>query len=161
MAESVAVASENNLSHAEQADRIIKSYSGWAAGAGLIPFPFIDLAAIIGVQMKMLNELSKLYGTAFIENAGKSAVTTLLITVVPSGYAGAAASSVKLIPGVGTILGAAVVPGAAAAATYAIGKLFKQHFETGGTMLTFDADKMREHFKAEFEAAKSPSRKAS
>ncbi|MEO0392388.1 MAG: DUF697 domain-containing protein [Pseudomonadota bacterium] len=158
MAES-STATKTDLSNADQADMTIKSYCGWAAGAGLIPLPYVDLAAIIGVQMKMLNDLSKLYDTPFKENAGKSAVSALLVTAIPSGYAGAAASSVKMIPGIGTLLGAAVVPGAAAAATYAIGKVFKQHFESGGTMLTFDAEKMREHFQAEFDSAKSSSRK--
>jgi hypothetical protein len=32
--------------------------------------------------------------------------------------------------------------------------VFSQHFETGGTLLDMDADKLRMHFKAEFETAK-------
>jgi hypothetical protein len=47
-----------------------------------------------------------------------------------------------------------LVPTLASAATIAIGRVFTQHFETGGTLLDIDADKLRTHFKAEFEAAK-------
>jgi uncharacterized protein (DUF697 family) len=144
----------------DEADRIIKLYCRWAAGAGLIPLPYIDLAAILGVQMKMLSDMSKLYDIPFSANAGKSAASALLVTVLPSGFAASAGSLVKMVPGIGTLLGAAVAPAAGFAATYAIGKVFKQHFESGGTMLTFDADKMREHFKAEFESAQ-PVKKAS
>jgi hypothetical protein len=35
-----------------------------------------------------------------------------------------------------------------------MGRVFSQHFEAGGTLLDFDADKLRSHFKTEFEAAK-------
>jgi len=40
------------------------------------------------------------------------------------------------------------------ASTYAIGNLFIRHFESGGTLLNMDPQKMREHFKEEFENGK-------
>ena len=55
--------------------------------------------------------------------------------------------------------GQVVMPGFAAAVTWAMGRIFIQHFETGGTLLDFDADKMREHFQAEFEAEQSKGKK--
>jgi uncharacterized protein (DUF697 family) len=161
MATTVGTAEATTLSKHDEADRIIKTYSAWAAGAGLIPLPYIDLAAILGIQMKMLSDMSKLYQTPFSANAGKSAVSALLLTVLPSGFASSAASMIKAIPGVGMLLGAAVAPAAGFAATYAIGSVFKQHFESGGTMLSFDAEKMREHFRAEFERAHASKKSSS
>jgi hypothetical protein len=32
------------------------------------------------------------------------------------------------------------------ASTYALGKVFIQHFESGGTFLDFDPEKVKEHF---------------
>ncbi|MEZ5671856.1 MAG: hypothetical protein R3E08_05540 [Thiotrichaceae bacterium] len=40
------------------------------------------------------------------------------------------------------------------AATYAIDKVFVQHFESGGTFLDFDPEAVREHFAAEFAKGK-------
>jgi hypothetical protein len=33
------------------------------------------------------------------------------------------------------------------ASTYALGRIFIQHFNSGGTFLTFDAEKVQEHFR--------------
>jgi hypothetical protein len=51
------------------------------------------------------------------------------------------------------------MPGFAAAVTWAMGRVFIQHFETGGTLLDFNAEKMRDYFKSEFEAASSKGKK--
>jgi len=34
--------------------------------------------------------------------------------------------------------------------TYGIGKVFVQHFESGGTFLNFDAQKTKDYFKSQF-----------
>ncbi|MBB5516323.1 uncharacterized protein (DUF697 family) [Rubricella aquisinus] len=148
---------EESQTNQDAAKAIVKTYMGWSAGAALIPMPYVDLAAITGIQVKMIADLSDQYDMPFRKSAAKTAVAALLATVIPAGFAGGAASLVKAIPGVGPILGIAAMPTFAAASTYAIGSVFTQHFESGGTLLDFDADAMREHFKAEFEAASSKS----
>ena len=35
--------------------------------------------------------------------------------------------------------------------TWALGKVFIQHFESGGTFLDFDPEEVKEYFKAQFE----------
>jgi hypothetical protein len=47
------------------------------------------------------------------------------------------------------------MPAFGAAATYAVGQVFIQHFESGGTFLDFDPDKVREHFRQEFDRARA------
>ena len=130
--------------------QVVKRHSLYSAGAGLIPVPWLDLAAVTGIQLKMLNDLSKLYAVPFSEERGKSIVSALLGGYVPTkaGY-GAAGSFIKGIPGVGGLLGIFVVPGFAAGSTWAVGKVFIQHFASGGTFLDFDPDKVREHFSSE------------
>ena len=34
-----------------------------------------------------------------------------------------------------------------AASTYAVGQIFIQHFESGGTLLTFDPERVRAHYR--------------
>jgi hypothetical protein len=48
------------------------------------------------------------------------------------------------------LLSTFVVPATAAAATFALGKVLIEHFEMGGTLLTFDANAVRKHYYDEF-----------
>jgi uncharacterized protein (DUF697 family) len=128
------------------AEHIVNGYVGWASGAGLIPIPGLDLAGIGAVQIKMLNDLSKLYDVPFSKNAAKLILGTL------AGSGGAvlltlpATSLLKLVPIVGHIAAMFTEPAAAAATTYALGKVFILHFESGGTMLDFNPEAMRKYY---------------
>jgi uncharacterized protein (DUF697 family) len=76
--------------------------------------------------------------------------------VLPANLAGGGIGSlIKSVPVVGQLAGVLLMPGFAAAVTWAMGRIFVQHFETGGTLLDIDAAKMREHFKQEFDAAQA------
>jgi uncharacterized protein (DUF697 family) len=127
----------------------------WALGAGVVPFPVADLVAIIAVQVKMLKELSDLYAVPFREDIAKKLIASLI-----AGFGGISlgialgGSLAKLIPAFGTAIGVVAIPVAAGALTHATGRVFVMHFESGGTLLDFDPSKVREHFRAEFEAAK-------
>lgn len=139
----------------EQAMALVNSYLPWSAGAGLLPMPMLDTAALIAVQLRMLSKLSQMYNIPCKENAVKSTLTTLLGSVLSTGLGGTFMSLTKAIPLVGPIAGIAVVPGMYTAATYAVGRVFVSHFEAGGTFLDFDPKKMRAFFVAEFEKAKA------
>jgi len=136
-----------------EASSIIKTYMGWSAGAAFLPVPYVDLAAVTAVQVKMVADLAAVYDVPFSRNAVKSIVAGLVGSVLPSALARGASSFVKAIPGIGTFLGAVTAPAFSSASTYAIGRIFMQHFEAGGNVLNFDPDAMRDHFKAEFEGA--------
>lgn len=142
------------LPREQQAQALVKRYMGWAAGAGVLPMPGVDLAAITAVQLRMLAKLSALYGVPFREEAGRSVIGTLLSTLVEYTFSGHVAWALKAVPVAGTLLGLAALPAFAAATTYALGRVFIAHFESGGTFLEFDPQKMREHFRAEFEQAR-------
>ncbi len=137
-----------------EANQIVKHYVAASMVAALIPIPVFDLIAITGIQLKLLHQLSKLYHVPYSANFGKSLIASLLggVTSVRTGLL--TASVTKSVPGLGTlssITGVLVVGGAS---TYAIGKMFIQHFESGGTFLTFDPEAVRKHFMAEFERGK-------
>jgi len=121
-------------------------------GAGLIPVPFVDLVAVSGVQLKMLADVSKAYGVEFQESKGKAIIAALIGYIVPSTMSfGSVGSILKAIPLVGPLVGAPSMVLFCGASTYALGKIFIQHFESGGTFLSFDPAKVKEHFQKEFE----------
>ncbi len=138
-----------------QARATVKKYMYWSIGAGLIPIPVADLAALTAIQLKMIADLAKQYDLKFSHDAGKALLGSLV------GGAGAvtggpmAASAVKGLPLIGQAAGVATMLGVAGASTYAVGKVFIQHFESGGTFLDFDPDRVREHYAAEFEKSKT------
>lgn len=144
-----------DLPRDQQAMALIKTYMPWSAGAGLLPMPLIDVAALIAVQLRMLSKISALYGLPFAESGVKSAVTSLLGSVVSTGVGASLGSLVKVIPVIGSLVGVVAVPGVYCAATYAIGRVFVSHFEAGGTFLDFDPQKTRAFFVAEYEKAKA------
>lgn len=139
-----------------EAESITNHYVGWAMGAGLIPFPVADLAAITGVQLKMLKEISAVYDVEFSENRGKSIVLSLLSGLGSTSIAvSIVGSAAKVVPGAGSLLSFATLPVVAGALTYATGKVFIQHFESGGTFLTFDSMEAKQAFAQEFEKGKA------
>ena len=118
---------------------------------GAVPLPLIDVAALGGVQLQMLSRLAKQYDIAFSEQRGKSVIGSL------AGGGGSVIASatadrliMHLIP-VGWLIGA--VSGAlfSGASTFAVGKVFIQHFESGGTFLTFDPEKVRRYYAQQFQ----------
>ncbi len=144
-----------NLNNAELASKTVKNYMWFSMGAGLIPVPFLDLAAISGLQLKMIADLCKRYETPFKEQNGKAIIASLLGFVVPESLSrGLMGSLLKAIPIIGPIAGGLSMPLFTGASTYAIGNLFIRHFESGGTLLDLDPNKMRDHFKEEFEKGK-------
>lgn len=130
---------------------IISSNCKWAAAAGFIPVPYLDMAGLAAIQVKMVNELAKEYGKTLKQEAVRASVSTLLGTLATAGLAAPVAmTTLKIIPGLGVVAGGISLGALGAAATYAIGKVFVNHFEGGGTLADFDAEKVKEDVKSAF-----------
>lgn len=147
------------LSPSEQRDakvaKLIKRYAAVSGGLGFIPVPALDIAAISSAQYAMIRDIAEIYGYESTKERTRVIVSSIFGGSLPSVLAAAGgASLVKSIPLIGSIAGLILVPALASAVTIALGRVFGQHFETGGTLLDLDADKLRAHFKAELEAAK-------
>ena len=126
----------------------------YTGGAGLIPIPLFDIAAITALQVKMLSDIAKIYHIPLAPDRGKAVVTALIGGVLPTGLGfGAVGSFMKRIPIVGPIIGVFTVSAFAAASTYAVARVFIQHFESGGTFLDFNPEEVRDHFSTEFKSA--------
>jgi uncharacterized protein (DUF697 family) len=133
----------------EQASQLVDRFSLWAGAAGLVPFPLIDGAVAGGVQLQMLRKLSEIYGVPFTENMGKAVLASLAGAAIPTTSAIGVGSMVKGLPVVGTLIGTFTTPVLFAGATYIIGKVFIQHFTSGGTLLDFNPPDYREFIKAQ------------
>ncbi|MEI8393900.1 MAG: DUF697 domain-containing protein [Rhodospirillaceae bacterium] len=140
----------------EKAATIVNNHSYLAGGLGFIPVPGLDMAGVSGAQISMLYKLCNLYEVPFAQEGVRTTVGSLIGGTLPFIISSSAfGSALKAIPFLGAALGIATTPALSWAATQALGRVFINHFEVGGTLIDFDVERMRAHFKAEFEKAKA------
>lgn len=125
---------------------LIHKHVAGAVAVGFLPLPLLDMAALVAVQLSLIRSIGERYGCQLSEDLGRSLIASLVggVATVSS------ASLIKTIPIVGTLLGSLSAPVLAGASTYALGRVFVLHFESGGTFLSLDPDEVRAHYEAEF-----------
>ena len=85
-------------------------------------------------------------------------IAALAGCMIPATSGMGAASALKAVPVVNILAAGFVMPVLSAGATFAIGKAFIQHFESGGTLLDFNPPDYREFVKAQKEMWESRTR---
>src|SRR5215469_8955738 len=133
-----AIAADTPETREEMASKLVDRFALWSGVAGLIPVPVVDVFAVGGLQIQMVRRISQIYDVEFSENRGKALIAALAGTMIPATSGMGAASALKFVPVVNLIAAGFVMPVLSAGATYAIGKAFIQHFESGGTLLDFN-----------------------
>ncbi len=124
------------------ASKIVRNHMIAAVTASFMPIPFLNGGILGGIQLRMISQLAKLYEVEFSEQRANSIIGTL----VGISATATAAGLLRILPGIGqalSALGGLTLP---SAATYALGKVFIKHFESGGTFLTFDTDRAKEDY---------------
>lgn len=130
-----------------RAEVIVRRYMYASAGTGLVPLPWLDMAYLTAVQLKMIDSLARIYETPIQQRLTRSVVTSL------TGGVSAVSVGRLLVPGTNLfgIIGSSVV---SCASTYAIGRIFIQDFESDGAFLSLDSDSIRAAFEREMEQGK-------
>ena len=123
-------------------------------GFGAVPIPLVDIVGLTGTQLNMLRKLSAIYGHAFSEELAKKAIASLLGAGFTLPIAIGLSSLVKIVPVVGQTAGIISLASTGAASTYAIGRVFVKHFESGGDFLTFSSKKAKKKFEEALEKGK-------
>jgi uncharacterized protein (DUF697 family) len=130
-----------------KAENIIKKHIIAAMGAGLVPFPIVDIVAVAMLEVHMITELAAAYNFP----VPRALVVYKLLISLAGGIGPIFMSlyfenSVKTLPLVGhaIYLGAFSISGGIS--VYAVGKLFQKHFESGGTFLSSKNSVLREFF---------------
>ncbi len=133
-------------------NKVLRHHVWSAMGIGLLPVPLVDIPALIVVQLNLLRQLSRMYDIPFFHDAVRKILSSMIAGTLPIVATPALATSlVKFIPGLGQAAGALTMSVIAGASTYAIGKVFIQHFASGGTFLTFDPDKVQAYYTEMFQ----------
>lgn len=140
----------------QRARDTIRRHALLAAGLGLVPVPWFDVIALSAVQVAMLRDLAEIHGANISSERARTAIAALVGGPLSHALARVAARGLwRLTPGLGPLIAALGAPSLGAAVTYAIGRVFAAHFESGGTLLSLDVPRMRARFQEELHAARS------
>ena len=140
----------SQINKRKEADKIIRKYTLYSMGAGLVPVPLIDIAAVTVVQIDMLKKLATLYGSDLDRSKGKAFASAL----AGSTLARVGASIVKAIPGIGTVIGGLSMSVLSGASTYGVGKVATDIFDSGSDLTTANMEAAKEAYKQQFEQGK-------
>ncbi len=146
---------DGRVTRLTKAHETVKNYTIGAITVGFIPMPLVDMAALTALQLKMLHSVAKCYDIPFKKTLVKSILGSLVGGSAAVTIAMPIGSLFKAVPVIGQTSGLMSTSTIGAASTYAIGKVFIAHFESGGTFLNFDAEKAKDHFKELYEEGKN------
>ena len=140
-----------HISKEQEAGIILNEYTVASMTIGLIPVPLADFAALSGLQFKMIHSFSELYEQKFSKNHSRTFITSLLGGALPYTFL-RMASLVKLVPGVGHVVGTTSMVTIGGASTYALGKVLTQHFESGKSLEELSPKAAKSTFSKEMKA---------
>ncbi len=108
-----------------ESQRIIRERALWCAGVSLEPVPFLDLAVILPLHIKMVLDIGQIHGFQINRERAKEIALELASTVALN-YATrlASRSALKAIPLIGAALNAPMVY----ASTFALGTVAERYF---------------------------------
>lgn len=97
-----------------------------AAGVAASPIPFTDATLLVPIQSTMIAAIYRAYGNRISDGAIKGVLTAVATTSVARSVAG---NIIKIIPGIGTVVGATMNASVAVAFTELMGLSIASAFE--------------------------------
>lgn len=137
-----------------KADKIVKNHVYYTMGVGLVPVPIVDIVGISALQARMVKELAELYAVPYRHDMIKSILAGLLSSLAAMNLAVGTFSLLRSVPLLGPLIAFAGTALYTGGATYAVGRVFIQHFELGGTLLDFNAQEVKQYFEQEYNHGK-------
>jgi len=142
--------------------RIVKVHSRIAAAVGLLPGGLLNFVAVLAVQAPMVWRIARAFGQNVSKEQIRGVLLSLFTSIIPGLVGQGTGLAIASLPAViaGTVVYFVATPILAYALTRAVGNVFIMHFESGGTLLTFDPKAFTEYFVSEFKKAGGTLRKA-
>ena len=108
---------------------IIERHANFAALAGLVPMPWVDLAAIAAIAERMLRKLARLYGRPLPDDQGKRLALAMLTGMAAPGIASFTTTGLlRMTPGP-HLLGMAITSASAVIFVRIIGDVYLAHLK--------------------------------
>lgn len=127
--------------------QIVYRYMAVSAGAALIPVPGVDTAILAGVHVALIKRLCDHYSVDFSEHTARNVLIAIVGSIVPGTIGSFVGRKfLRVLPSTARVFGWALMSASSAAFSYGIGRLFIYHFESGGTLISFDARTLHKVF---------------
>lgn len=141
----------------KKARKVVYGFAASTTATGAVPIPFADMPLLIGQQVAMLTSIASIFEISI----GQDALKSLVLGAI--GISGAAmmrktvvSSTLKLVPGIGSLAGGAISAGTAGTLTLALGNgaiVFFTAIKKGELSLDDISQKAgKDMFKAAFQA---------
>jgi uncharacterized protein (DUF697 family) len=119
--------------------QIVYRYMAVSAGAALIPVPGVDTAILAGVHVALIKRLCEHYAVDFSEHTARNLLIAIAGSIIPGTIGSFVGRKfLRVLPSTARVFGWALMSASSAAFSYGIGRLFIYHFESGGTLISFD-----------------------
>src|SRR5215510_220791 len=129
-----------------RAERIVKNFALGALSALLVPPLLAEWVLLPAIQLALIHKLCEIYGQKFVVNAAKAKMAVFLSWLFTLATADSFSVVLGHLPIVGTSWRRVSTALIGSASTYAVGKVFILHFESGGTLLDLDPEKTRQYY---------------
>jgi uncharacterized protein (DUF697 family) len=113
----------------------------------VLPNSLLEYAAISGIQLKMLHDLSRIYDIPFKADGVKVIIGSILGGSVAYFLSDLYSNWVKVIPVVGKPIAFLSEPAMAYLTTYAVGFVFLEHFENNGSFQDIELEQIKKSIK--------------
>jgi uncharacterized protein (DUF697 family) len=138
-----------------RAENCIKNHVIAAMGIGLIPSALVDVVGITGIEVKMIRDLAKVYAFSVPNKLiAYKVLISLIGSIGPVYFSTKMHAALKGVPLVGHAVYVGFLSLTGGAAVYAVGKIFQQHYESGGTFLSKDNKYIKDYFKVKYAEGK-------
>lgn len=131
----------------DRGQEIINKWSKVSLLTIVLPNTVLEYIVISGIQLKMLRDMSQLYGIPFKADAFKVILGSILGGSVAYFLSDFYSGLVKSVPFVGKPIAFLSEPAIAYVTTYAVGFVFLEHFESQGSFDNIDLGQMKASIK--------------
>lgn len=100
------------------AGKIIATATATAAGIGAVPIPFSDAVLLVPVQVAMISKIIDGYGVSSLANISEAVISDIVVTNLGKSIV---SGILKVIPGIGSLVGGMISAGVAGTLTGAVG----------------------------------------
>ena len=127
--------------------RIVHRYVAVSAVAGLITVPVLDVAALGGVHISLIKQLTDYYGAEFSEHTARNILIAIAASLVPGAIGSVLGrKALRALPFITYGAGLFTMSAFSAGVSYGLGLVFIRHFEGGGTLDSFNPEHLHRFF---------------
>ena len=126
---------------------IVHRYVLISAGAGLITPPVLDVWVLAGVHIALIKAIVEYYGGEFSDHAARNVLLAIGASLIPGSFGSILGRrALRALPFVTPAMRIVSTSAFSAFVSYGLGRLVVEHFETGGTLQTFDVERLHRTF---------------